>query len=357
MEVSHFLFTPAVTDLEGPIRQMLEATDKYDSALVSGVRIASKTTVTSTDVSTTVTLAATSRDAAAKTHEAESAASSLETQPSSGTEPIVDVDTLPTLILHEVRGPDYFNEDDEQPDITALRLCSVHQGVMKDEAEMHSNLTDQCEGNHYNKDLLICTPCLHECLESKMFPLGAGDIQSRFPADKVRCWSPGCVRILSHSEIQKHADPAVFEVYDRALCQRALVRDATVVQCANSDCQCFTWIDDKLIKDLQRFRCPECCRQTCRDCNDLYEKHFGQVCPSRKKRLSAKYQLEEFASKLTLARKHKCPECSLKYEKIDGCDHITCGGTMWDQYTFGKCSRFLRLDCVSIGKLCLEMRT
>lgn len=289
-------------------------------------------------MSASATLVSHNRDTADKAHEADSATSTEMTQDCAQNDPLHDA--TPITLLHEVCGPYYFDEDDQKLEARPSRLCCVHGSEAEEGIEIHTYLTAACEDSHYQDTLIICTICLHECLKLKMFPLGDGDIKDRFPADLVRCWAPGCLMPLNHSEIRKFSDPEVFEVYDQALLERALARDETIVQCAGQDCCCISWVDENAIKSLERFRCPECCRETCRDCNDLYEKHLGQDCPSRKKRVSTKTRIEEFASRMRVARKHKCPSCSLRYEKVDGCDHITCGRTTWEQYYYGKLYSF-----------------
>lgn len=244
------------------------------------------------------------------------------------------------LLLNDICGPEYF-EDDHQPAearslVPIVALCSVHGGTVENDVALHANITTACAESHYDRNLQICTPCLHEYLKGKMFPLGEGDIKQRYPATTVRCWAPGCFMPLTHSDIQQYADSEVFGVYDQALCQRALLKDDQVLQCASSDCRCFTWVDENISTNLQHFRCPECCRETCLECNDLYERHCGRECPVRKKHHSTKTRLVEFASKMRVARKHKCPKCPMRYEKNGGCDHITCGGNIWDEYMYGK---------------------
>lgn len=157
-----------------------------------------------------------------------------------------------------------------------------------------------------------------------MFPLGQGNSKNKFPSLRVKCHQ--CYQPMPHSLIQKHAEAEVFARYDRALCHRLLDQEKSILKCAFDDCDGAEWTDDPDCARSQKFRCPTCDRETCLDCHGPLQNHLDRPCPAGKNAQNPfRTKLAETRSKFKLKTKNKCPKCPVRYEKIEGCDHIVCG--------------------------------
>lgn len=172
----------------------------------------------------------------------------------------------------------------------------------------------------------ICTSCLKQYLHHKMFPLNQEDTKRAFPAMAVGCWSANCRQPLPHHIIQQHADTEIFHDYDQAICQRHFKQDGSILKCASDGCVGAAWMDDSDCVETKIFNCPICDQDTCLECNGLYRIHLSRPCPAGKNASKPlRTKLAELSSKLRLKLANKCPNCSVRYEKMSGCDHIACG--------------------------------
>lgn len=200
--------------------------------------------------------------------------------------------------------------------------CSVCGDKPEEPKDVHAHLSLACEPKHGWQDEIICTDCLRQFLESKMFPSG----DERFPSGKVSCWAPNCGEILSHPNIQKYAEVQRFNAYDDALCQQHLHSGKSIAKCAGEACRGAIWLDPAADKNVTVFACPICKHRTCIQCNQPYKKHSKKPCPAGEvAKANARRKEEE---KLTIAfmkTEKKCPKCKMPYHRVEGCDHITCG--------------------------------
>ncbi|KIW70080.1 hypothetical protein, variant 2 [Phialophora macrospora] len=219
-------------------------------------------------------------------------------------------------------------EELEAPEIRARRRawrekeCAVCGDKQEDRIDIHAALSPSCEENHGWDDSIICTDCLRGHLESQMFPQG----NDKFPSAKVKCWAPNCADILGHNVLQEYAEPDRFAVYDASLAQLCLNDGANTVKCANPGCTGAAWLDEDEDKDITIVACPVCGKDTCIQCNQLYDRHRDEPCPQGEEALGAeRRRAEEAATAAVLAKGKKCPRCQLPYERIEGCDHIVCG--------------------------------
>ncbi|ETI19695.1 hypothetical protein G647_08708 [Cladophialophora carrionii CBS 160.54] len=219
-------------------------------------------------------------------------------------------------------------EELEAPEIRARRRawrekeCAVCSDRPEDRKAIHAALAPSCEANHGWDDDIICTDCLRGYLESQMFPQG----NDKFPSTKVKCWAPNCSDILGHSVLQAYAEADRFAVYDASLAQLCLHDGANTFKCANPACTGAAWLDEDEDKDITIVACPVCGKDTCIQCNQLYDRHRDEPCPRGEEALGAeRRRAEEAATAAFLAKGKKCPQCRSPYERIEGCDHIVCG--------------------------------
>lgn len=190
--------------------------------------------------------------------------------------------------------------------------------------DAHRTLMPECGAHYYADDQYICTTCLRKHIYHKMFPLSKGDSNHNFPSMTVRCYQ--CYQALPHSIVQKYADPEAFEAYDQALFQRYLDQNETIQNCAFEDCDGAEWTDDPDCVKSKVFHCPACNRDTCLECHGPLQNHQNRSCPTGKDaRNPMRIRLAETRSKFRIKTKNKCPKCPIRYEKMNGCDHIICG--------------------------------
>lgn len=223
---------------------------------------------------------------------------------------------------------------------TPARECSVHLDTIEDGQEVITALSQTCTYHHDWWKEIICVDCLKQHLHTQMFPHESEnkDVKYKFPSMTVKCWAPGCPATLTHHVVQKYADYEVFRIYDLALCQRSLHDLDSIMKCATLGCPGAEWIDPVLSANSKIFLCPVCHQQTCRDCDDLYDRHLNLPCPATERKKRAKFVLEEAASENVLRTKDKCPRCPVRYERISGCDQITCGKNAHSSQRSGGCS-------------------
>ena len=211
--------------------------------------------------------------------------------------------------------------------------CSVCGGIADRESGIHARLAPDCAANHGWNDYIICTDCLRQYLESKMFPGG----DDKFPSANITCWAPDCQVVLTHPVIRHYADPERFSTYDEALCQQYLQDGQTTAKCATVECLGAIWFD-AANPTFTVFKCATCHDITCILCNQLYKKHDNQPCPAGEEaKANERRKREDEASEAAISREKKCPKCHLAYQRRSGCDHITCGK---DTHTAGRSCKF-----------------
>lgn len=199
--------------------------------------------------------------------------------------------------------------------------------------DIHAALLPTCATTHGWKSDIVCSDCLKQYLESRMFPHDDTSIKYKFPATKIPCWSPKCASTeLPYHVLQQYTEPETFHRYDVALCQALLREGKSMVKCATQDCPGAHWYDEyNEQENLKIFWCELCFQNTCTECNDLYEKHDGRPCPAGEEaRKCERIKEEEKLSEEALKLEKKCPKCKLMYQKYYGCDHIVCGKNVYD---------------------------
>ncbi|KEF50791.1 uncharacterized protein A1O9_13156, partial [Exophiala aquamarina CBS 119918] len=200
--------------------------------------------------------------------------------------------------------------------------CSVCGDKPTTPGDVHAHLSASCVAKHRWKDAIICTDCLRQCLESKMFPRG----DEKFPSPQVTCWAPNCGETLSHSTVQKYAEAERFATYDDALCQRQLRAGQNIAECAAEGCRGAVWLDPAADKNITVFSCPVCRHRTCTQCNQPYRKHAKKSCPaSEAAQADTQRREEEKLTEAFMTKERRCPKCNIPYHRTEGCDHITCG--------------------------------
>ena len=152
----------------------------------------------------------------------------------------------------------------------------------------------------------VCQKCTSSWLSSQ--------VESN-SLDNIKCAQ--CQEKLAHDDIQRLASPDVWERYRKRLLLSYLSSEAAFHWCINEQC------DSGQIHIGTSPICGECGMSKCIDHNVPW--HTGLSCELYESRLAYRKGKEEAATMMTLERTTKlCPECELRIEKNEGCDHMTC---------------------------------
>jgi hypothetical protein len=154
---------------------------------------------------------------------------------------------------------------------------------------------------------LFCARCLQQHIEAEVNSKGTLE---------VSC--PDCRCLLEYNDVQRLASRDTFATYDRLLLRRKLQSLPDFRFCKAADCgagQEHATGDDQPI-----MTCAACHTKSC----------YTHDVPWHDELTCAQFDLKQAneeaeANRAFFQSKTKpCPECNVKIEKNDGCDHMTC---------------------------------
>lgn len=199
--------------------------------------------------------------------------------------------------------------------------CAVCGDKAKSENDIFAGLVDACVLLHGWDDDVICSECLAEYLQTKMFPHEDEVLKFNFPSAAVPCWAPQCQKtMLTHDDLRRLVDRNLFFDYDEALCQQMINAEKSFVKCATLQCPGGIWCDEDTNKEENKhFFCELCGDDTCIECNALFSTHNGEPCPvSAEANKGERIKEEERLSEAALKLEKRCPKCQAPYQKISG---------------------------------------
>lgn len=129
-----------------------------------------------------------------------------------------------------------------------------------------------------------------------------------------RCLEEGCISEFSHVDLQKWADPVVWQRYFIA----DLAKDEHFVQCLRGDChfgQFHVGGDKEPI-----VKCYRCGAKQCFIHRVPW--HMGVTCAQWKR--SENNENNRKSIRIILKETRNCPSCKVPIHKIEGCDLMTC---------------------------------
>ena len=148
-----------------------------------------------------------------------------------------------------------------------------------------------------------------------------------------------CKRMLGLAELTLHLSSTAFEeVLKESFASHIRRRQDEYRFCPTPDCG-FIY---RSTTSGKAYTCPKCLEVTCTLCND---QHGVMTCADYKDLKSG--GLEAFERFKKSMKIKDCPKCKTPIEKIDGCNHMTCGG----------CTAHLCWICLEIfptGTLCYD---
>jgi predicted Zn-ribbon and HTH transcriptional regulator len=147
------------------------------------------------------------------------------------------------------------------------------------------------------------------------------------------------MRVLGIAELNQHLSSTAFEeVLEESFASHIRRRPDEYRFCPTPDCG-FIY---RSTTSAKTYTCPKCLEVTCTRCND----HHGPMTCADYKDLKSG-GLEAFERFKKSMKIKDCPKCKTPIEKIDGCNHMTCGG----------CAAHLCWICLKIfptGVLCYD---
>ncbi|KAK4207449.1 hypothetical protein QBC37DRAFT_95807 [Rhypophila decipiens] len=138
-----------------------------------------------------------------------------------------------------------------------------------------------------------------------------------------------CGKVLTLGELQNHLSSAIFEDLLASSVSCYVGRRPDVFRyCPTPDCgriyRSSVAVDEngRGGSKVKTFTCPQCLIPTCTAC---HAPHPGMTCAEHKDVAldGGKEALELLRKKLGIK---DCPKCKTAMEKVDGCNHMTCGG-------------------------------
>ncbi|KAK4185172.1 hypothetical protein QBC35DRAFT_28671 [Podospora australis] len=157
-----------------------------------------------------------------------------------------------------------------------------------------------------------CSDCFeHLCVSTATSPTTNADVSLSCEGDSSRCR-----KSLSLEFLQEHlSSDTLEEVLEASFNAYIARRLETFHYCPSADC------GQVYRSETGTFTCPNCLTSVCTSC---HAPHQGMTCAEHKDMASGGYAaLQEAKKRLGIK---DCPRCKTAIEKVDGCDHMTCGG-------------------------------
>lgn len=227
-------------------------------------------------------------------------------------------------------------------------------------------ITSTClhEFHRADDESFICKSCVNGSIDAQL---------STSKPDEIKC--PSCNQQMSHQDIQKWAEPEIFEKYDHMITLQAIQQDGSFIRCWRPECEGGQFHDGDA--DIPVATCQACGAMTCYRHSGL-PWHEGLTCDEFEDPDTALRMLQEFIndlelvsrvmgttlsegqpqitsgdtelqSKISVTRRllserraflasesdergaravaattKPCPHCHSPVEKIGGCKHIKC---------------------------------
>ncbi|KAF2966973.1 hypothetical protein GQX73_g6596 [Xylaria multiplex] len=127
-----------------------------------------------------------------------------------------------------------------------------------------------------------------------------------------------CKNAIPLREIQAHVDPSTFEqLLESSFTTYIARRPNQFHYCPTPDCG-YIYRPASASESSSWHMCPKCLQRICRSC---HANHDGRRCDEHKA-----FQAFEAYKHENRAHVKDCPKCKTTVEKIDGCNHMQCGG-------------------------------
>ncbi|KAI8956038.1 hypothetical protein F4801DRAFT_527810 [Xylaria longipes] len=127
-----------------------------------------------------------------------------------------------------------------------------------------------------------------------------------------------CKNAIPLREIQAHVDPSTFEqLLESSFSTYIARRPSQFHYCPTPDCG-YIYRPASVSASSSWHMCPKCLQRICRSC---HANHDGRRCDEHRA-----FQAFEAYKHENRSSVKDCPKCQTTVEKIDGCNHMQCGG-------------------------------
>ncbi|XP_030840461.1 uncharacterized protein LOC578116 [Strongylocentrotus purpuratus] len=161
----------------------------------------------------------------------------------------------------------------------------------------------QCLEGH-----LFCQTCLQRYTKEAVYGQGKATLC---------CLEDGCDSVFPRSQLEKTLTKEILVKYDERVVEESInMADMdNLLRCP--ECNYAAVLD----KDQKVFNCPECHKETCRNCKEPWKDHYGLECDQVKKQSTMRLSYQE---RMTVAKVRTCYKCATKFTKSEGCNKMTC---------------------------------
>eukprot|EP00731_Ephydatia_muelleri_P028498 Em0020g142a len=165
----------------------------------------------------------------------------------------------------------------------------------------------QCEEGH-----LFCASCLEMYVKEATY--GAGKTE-------ILCLSAECKARVPKSQLQRALPDDLLAKFEERQ-QEEVIRLAGIpglFRCPSCGVAAEMPVQEKV------FKCPNarCLKETCRQCGNNWDDHFGIPCKEMESRDDTKYRIS-IEELMTKAKIRYCHRCGCEFLKNDGCNKMTC---------------------------------
>jgi hypothetical protein len=218
------------------------------------------------------------------------------------------------------------NNGTEQQHDTALTMIKVNRAL---EIRSVLDVASAPEGNcpicfDDEPDTPIQTLCKHtyclECFEN-CCKSAASTSEDEF---RIECQGNGgnCVEVFNLTELKDHLSSSAFELVLKSSFEKYVqCHPKDFHYCPTPDCGYVYRCTSALNSKPPAYNCPNCLEPICTFC---HARHGDYTCAEYKDIESGGYEaLEKLKRELNIK---DCPKCKTPMEKMEGCNHMTCGG-------------------------------
>lgn len=148
---------------------------------------------------------------------------------------------------------------------------------------------------------IFCINCVKQYIEVQV---------THYNILEIACLCSNCSNFLSKSDILQFVSQEFYLKYEKIFQRRLLALDPTVKFCITPDCEGIILGSPS---DQHKF-CTICNLEMCFICGKIW--HEGKTCEEEEN-----FEFEGWELGKNVKR---CPKCSYKIEKNEGCNHMTC---------------------------------
>ncbi|KAL4507225.1 hypothetical protein ABPG72_002018 [Tetrahymena utriculariae] len=158
---------------------------------------------------------------------------------------------------------------------------------------------------------ICCGNCIEKYISTNMN-------QGKF--FNIKCMTEDCVFVFQDEYIRTLVQPEITEKFFRLKEIASLNADQSVLWCPNPNCGKYMRLEENVRQNLCEINCTYCQIRICLKCKR--KAHSKKCCFFKKnceEELNEEYEIWAIGKPVQL-----CPNCSVRTEKTEGCNHMVC---------------------------------